>query len=139
MVEAQKHIGAGIKHDVSVPVSSVATFIAAASDAVASACPGMRAHSLRPCRRRQHPLQPRAAGRAPTAPRSWRETDAINHIVHDIADALDGSISAEHGIGLLKRDELPRYKPAVALELMRRIKAALDPDGIMNPGKMLAP
>ena len=56
-----------------------------------------------------------------------------------MAASFGGSISAEHGIGLLKRDELPRYKPAVALDLMRRIKAALDPDGIMNPGKILAP
>ena len=76
---------------------------------------------------------------AATARPSPRETARINEIVHDIAAALDGSISAEHGIGILKRDELPRYKPAVALDLMRRVKQALDPDGIMNPGKLLAP
>jgi len=50
---------------------------------------------------------------------------------------MDGSISAEHGIGRFKKDELARYKPAVALDLMRKLKAALDPDDLMNPGKIL--
>ena len=57
--------------------------------------------------------------------------------MHDRVHAFGGSISAEHGIGQLKRDYLPRYKDAVELDLMRRIKAALDPQGIMNPGKVL--
>ena len=57
--------------------------------------------------------------------------------MHDIVAALDGSISAEHGIGRLRRDDLQRYKPAIELELMRRIKQALDPDNIMNPGKVI--
>jgi FAD/FMN-containing dehydrogenase len=138
MVEAQKHLGGNIKHDVSVPVSRVATFITTASAAIERDFPGTRVipfghvgdgnihYNLAP--------KPRADGAAFLA-----QTDAFNHLVHDIATRLDGSISAEHGIGLLKRDELPRYKPAVALELMRKIKAALDPDGIMNPGKILAP
>ncbi len=52
---------------------------------------------------------------------------------------MDGSIAAEHGVGLIKRDELPRYKDPVALDLMRRLKGALDPMGILNPGKVLAP
>jgi FAD/FMN-containing dehydrogenase len=63
----------------------------------------------------------------------------LNRIVHDIVDALGGSISAEHGIGLLKVDEMARYKSPVELDLMRRIKAALDPHGLMNPGKVLPP
>ena len=57
--------------------------------------------------------------------------------MHDAVAAVHGSISAEHGIGVLRRDELPRYKSAVELALMRRIKQALDPLGIMNPGKMV--
>jgi FAD/FMN-containing dehydrogenase len=135
MVEAQKFIGGNIKHDVSVPVSQVATFIARASDAMVARVPNIQnipfGHvgdgnihfNLGP--------PPRTDSAAFMA-----RTGEINEIVHDIAVSLGGSISAEHGIGLLKRDELPRYKPAVAIDLMRRIKAALDPDGIMNPGKI---
>jgi len=61
----------------------------------------------------------------------------VNERVHDIVHALGGSISAEHGIGQLKRDELRRYKSALELEMMRSIKRAFDPQGLMNPGKVL--
>ena len=61
----------------------------------------------------------------------------IHGLVHDRVHAYEGSISAEHGVGQLKRDYLPRYKDPVELALMRKIKAALDPDGLMNPGKVL--
>ena len=63
--------------------------------------------------------------------------EAVNRIVHDSVAALAGSISAEHGVGALKREELQRYKSAVELDMMRAVKAALDPLGIMNPGKIL--
>jgi FAD/FMN-containing dehydrogenase len=69
--------------------------------------------------------------------RFLEQTDAAAHIVYDLVDAADGSISAEHGIGQLKRDELKRHKAELELELMRRIKAAFDPAGILNPGKVL--
>lgn len=62
----------------------------------------------------------------------------MNQQVHDAVAARGGSISAEHGLGVLRRDESARYKSAVELQLMRRIKAALDPLGLMNPGKLLA-
>jgi FAD/FMN-containing dehydrogenase len=136
MVEAQKHIGAGIKHDVAVPVSKVATFIAEASAAVAARYPGIR---LIPFGHvgdgniHFNLAQPLGADGAAFLAQ-W---SAVNHIVHDIAASLGGSISAEHGIGRLKVDELPRYKPAAALTLMRQVKTALDPQGIMNPGKIL--
>jgi FAD/FMN-containing dehydrogenase len=65
------------------------------------------------------------------------QQDALNRLVHDAVAAHGGSISAEHGIGVLRRDELPRYKSPVELALMRTLKRALDPLGIMNPGKML--
>jgi FAD/FMN-containing dehydrogenase len=136
MVEAQKHIGAGIKHDVSVPVSSVATFIARASAAVAAGFPGARPipfGHVGDGNIHFNIAQPVGGDRAVFL----AAQDNINHIVHDLATGLAGSISAEHGIGILKRDELPRYKPAVALDLMRRIKTTLDPDCIMNPGKIL--
>jgi FAD/FMN-containing dehydrogenases len=63
----------------------------------------------------------------------------FNRIVHDIVVDMRGSISAEHGIGLLKREELRRYKDPVALELMRALKRALDPHNLLNPGKVLPP
>ncbi len=138
MVEAQKHIGASIKHDVSVPVSKVANFILEASGAVASRYPGIRTipfGHVGDGNIHFNLAQPLAS--APAA--FIAETEALNRIVHDIAASYAGSISAEHGIGRLKRDELTRYKPAPALDLMRRIKHALDPDGIMNPGKVIAP
>ena len=65
----------------------------------------------------------------------WEE---LNRVVHDIVVAQGGSISAEHGIGVLKREEGRRYKSAIELDLMRRIKQAIDPNGIMNPGKGIA-
>ena len=65
------------------------------------------------------------------------QTAAVNRLVHDIAAELGGSISAEHGIGQLKRAELPRYKSAVEMDLMRALKQALDPRQLMNPGKIL--
>jgi FAD/FMN-containing dehydrogenase len=65
------------------------------------------------------------------------QTEDVNRVVHDSVAAFGGSISAEHGIGQYKRDELVRYKSPVELELMRAVKRALDPLGIMNPGKVL--
>ena len=64
----------------------------------------------------------------------WRR---FNELVHDLVHELDGSFSAEHGIGQLKKDDLVRYKSAVELELMKALKQTLDPKGIMNPGKVL--
>jgi len=64
----------------------------------------------------------------------WAE---MNKLVHDIVADMGGSVSAEHGIGQLKIEEMARYKSEVELDLMRRVKAALDPQGIMNPGKVL--
>ena len=60
-----------------------------------------------------------------------------NRIVYDVVDAVHGSISAEHGIGQLKRSELRRYKSEIEIELMHRIKAAFDPGGLFNPGKVI--
>ena len=64
----------------------------------------------------------------------WQE---FNDIVHGVVRELHGSISAEHGVGIMKRDEITHYKPAIEIELMGRIKHALDPHGIMNPGKVV--
>jgi len=136
MSEAQKAWGASIKHDVSVPVSRVADFIAEASRACRDFMPGVR-----PC-----PFGHFGDGNIHfnlTRPEAMTDAafldayPAFNRIVHDIVHAMRGAISAEHGIGLAKRAELTRYRDPVALALMRRLKAALDPAGVMNPGKIL--
>ena len=68
---------------------------------------------------------------------SHGERGNVNRLVHDIVAELDGSISAEHGLGQLRRDEARLYKPAVEMDLMARVKRALDPDNILNPGKVI--
>jgi D-lactate dehydrogenase (cytochrome) len=136
MVEGQKHEGGSIKHDVSVPVSKVAEFIVKAIAAVEAKLPGIRPIAFGHVGDGNvhfNLSQPKGADTAVFLAR-WAE---FNHIVHDLVQRFGGSISAEHGIGRLKRDELPRYKSALELELMRRVKHALDPDGLMNPGKVL--
>ncbi len=134
--EAQKPEGGSIKHDVSVPVSKVPAFIAEADEAVAAACPGIRPvpfGHVGDGNIHYNLTQPPGADKAAFLDR-WEE---ISGIVHGIATAHGGSISAEHGIGVMKRDALRGVKSPVELDMMRKIKAALDPDGLMNPGKLL--
>src|SRR5579862_8062529 len=138
LVEAQKHEGGSIKHDISVPVSKVANFILDANKAIAERLPGIRPNAFGHVgdgNIHYNIHQPAAADTKVFLARR----EEFNRIVHDIAVALGGSISAEHGIGRLKVEELAHYKPPIELELMRRIKAALDPGGIMNPGKIITP
>ena len=137
LVEAQKHEGGSIKHDVSVPVSRVATFILDANKAIAERLPGIRPNAFGHVgdgNIHYNIHQPEAADTKVFLARR----EEFNRIVHDIAVGLNGSISAEHGIGRLKVEELAHYKAPIEIELMRRVKEALDPDGIMNPGKILA-
>ncbi|HEY5608072.1 MAG TPA: FAD-binding oxidoreductase [Alphaproteobacteria bacterium] len=134
--EAQKFEGASVKHDVAVPVSRVADFLAAADRAVADAVPGIRICSfghLGDGNVHYNLSRPQSSGDAAFDAR-YAE---LNRLVHDIVTAMKGSISAEHGIGRLRREELQHYKSPVALDLMKKIKAALDPDNLMNPGKVL--
>ena len=137
LVEAQKHEGASHKHDVSVPVSKVAEFITHANHAIADRLPGIRPNAFGHVgdgNIHYNIHQPEAADKAVYLARR----EEFNRIVHDIAVGLNGSISAEHGIGRLKVEELAHYKAPLEIELMRRVKEALDPAGIMNPGKILA-
>ena len=141
ITESQKPEGASIKHDVAVPVSRVAEFITRATEIAAREIPGVRILAFGHVGdgNIHFNLSQPAGGAQDQAARArfTARTAAINALVHGVAAELDGSISAEHGIGLLKRAELPHYKSAVALDLMRMLKRTLDPDGIMNPGKVL--
>ena len=136
MSSAQKPEGGSIKHDVSVPVAAVPAFIAEANAAVVKLLPGARPvpfGHLGDGNIHYNVSQPIGADMADFLGR-WHE---VNAVVFAIVLRMGGSISAEHGIGLLKRDELPDVKDKVAIGLMRSIKAMLDPLGIMNPGKVL--
>jgi len=132
----QQHEGGSIKHDVSVPVVAVPALIAEADAAVAKLIPGARPVSfghLGDGNIHYNVSQPVGADKGAFLSR-WQE---VNDVVHGIVDRLGGSISAEHGIGVLKRKDLPQYKDPVAIDLMRTLKAALDPFNILNPGKVL--
>ncbi|AMW33888.1 FAD-binding oxidoreductase [Haematospirillum jordaniae] len=134
--EAQKHEGASVKHDISVPIGSVPEFLERAMQAVSQAVPG-----IRPC-----PFGHVGDGNIHfnlTQPETMSSADFLakwedlNRIVHDIVADMGGSFSAEHGIGRLKVDEMLRYKADEEIDMMRRIKKALDPQHILNPGVIL--
>ncbi len=134
--ESQKPEGGNIKHDVSVPIARIAEFIERAGRIVESICPGARPLPLGHFgdgNIHYNIAQPIGMEKE----RFLALWEPISREVHALAAEMDGSISAEHGIGRMKRADLARYKSAVELDLMRRIKAAFDPNGIMNPGKVL--
>jgi FAD/FMN-containing dehydrogenase len=136
IVEAQLYSGS-IKHDVSVRVSRVAEFMIRATAAVSERLPGIRPMAFGHVGDGNihfNLTQPVGADTASYLAR-WHE---FNDIVHGVVRELHGSISAEHGVGALKRDEIARYKSPVEIELMRRVKHALDPANIMNPGKVVS-
>jgi FAD/FMN-containing dehydrogenase len=133
---AQAAAGKNIKHDISVPISRIADFIETTDAQLAADYPGAQVvcfGHLGDGNLHYNVAPPEGTGHDDFL----AEQGPINRIVHDSVAAHGGSISAEHGIGALKRDELPRYKSPVELQLMRAVKAALDPLGIMNPGKIL--
>lgn len=134
--EAQAREGPNIKHDVSIPISRIADFIAATDAALARAHPGIRIVTFGHLGDGNVHYNVSAPEGAEPAAFS-RDPAAINLIVHDSVARFGGSISAEHGLGQLKREEILRYKSAPEMELMRSVKRALDPLGIMNPGKVL--
>ncbi|WP_226581131.1 FAD-binding oxidoreductase [Acuticoccus sediminis] len=134
--EIQQRIGAGVKHDVSVPVSSIDAFVAEADAALRAVYPGIRQCTFGHAgdgNLHYNPIRPEDWTDA-----AWKaETDAVNRIVHDIVMKYRGSITAEHGVGRLRRDELLRARSPIELKLMRTLKKAFDPKGILNPGKVL--
>ncbi|MDP2130358.1 MAG: FAD-binding oxidoreductase [Erythrobacter sp.] len=134
---AERAIGPAMQHDISVPVEKMPEFVLAASPAIESAFPGTRAVAfghLGDGNVHFHVLAPQGAERG-----AWEEADgkAVSAAVHDLVSQWGGSISAEHGIGQMKVDELARLHDPAALALMQRIKAALDPDNLLNRGKLL--
>ena len=134
--EAQKVEGVSIKHDIAVPVSRIPEFIARADTDLALAFPGVRIVAFGHVgdgNLHYNLSQPEAGANAEFI----ALTPRANRIVHDIVASLGGSISAEHGLGQLKRGEILRYKSEVEMNLMRAVKRALDPHNVMNPGKVL--
>lgn len=134
--EAQRPEGGSIKHDVSVPVARIPEFLAAAGAAVQRVCPGARPvvfGHFGDGNVHYNVTQPAGMDKAAYLA-LW---GPMSEAVHDVVASLNGSISAEHGIGQMKRSELVRFKSPLEIALMRKIKAALDPKGILNPGKLL--
>ena len=134
--EAQKPEGGSIKHDISVPVALIPEFLGEAAPVVEAVCPGARPvvfGHFGDGNVHYNVSQPPGMDKA----RFLAMWDPMSAAVHELVATMGGSISAEHGIGQMKRADLVRYKSTVELALMRKIKAALDPNGIMNPGKLL--
>ena len=137
--QAERTKGPAMQHDIAVPTERMADFLDQAAPAIEARWPGTRAFGfghLGDGNVHFHVQAPAGVDRA-----SWEMTEgkAISHAVHDLVTAWSGTISAEHGIGQLKVDELDRLGDPVALDLLRRVKHALDPMGLLNPGKLLAP
>jgi len=134
--ETQKVEGASIKHDISVPVSSIPAFIEKGAEAVRSVSPDARVVCFGHMGDGNlHYNISRPADGDDVAFLALYKP--MNKAVHDVVRSFGGSISAEHGIGQLKRAELIATAPPMAIDLMRRVKAAFDPAGIMNPGKVV--
>lgn len=135
---AERAKGPAMQHDIAVPVARMADFLDAAVPLIEGAWPGTRAFGfghLGDGNVHFHVQAPPGTDR-----QTWEENDgkAIGRQVHDLVTSWHGTISAEHGIGQMKADELARLADPVALALLRKVKAALDPQGLFNPGKLLA-
>jgi D-lactate dehydrogenase (cytochrome) len=136
MSDAQALEGPNVKHDISIPISRIAEFIDACDARLDRAFPGVRMVAFGHVgdgNLHYNAAHPEGSDPAVFLARS----SEINRIVHDTVAEFGGSISAEHGLGQYKRGEILRYKSAVEMELMRAVKRAIDPLGIMNPGKVL--
>ena len=136
LAELQKHEGASIKHDVSVPISRIADFMVEAQAVCEAALPGIRVCGfghIGDGNLHYNLTQPVGMD-----PREFlAQWHRFNTIVHDLVVVRGGSIAAEHGVGMMKRDELLHYKDPVALALMTTLKRSLDPSNLLNPGKIV--
>ena len=136
MSEAQKFEGGSIKHDIAVPVERVPEFLEKGLAAVAALVPGVRPvpfGHLGDGNIHFNFSVPKGGDSAAYLAR-WEE---VSRVVHDLVHDFEGSISAEHGLGVMKRDEILRYKSRTEMDVMRALKATLDPKGILNPGKVV--
>ena len=136
MSEAQGREGRNMKHDISLPLSRIEAFVNHTAQQLQAQFPGVRHYTFGHLGDGNLHYNIASPIGMPVAEHMARY-DALSRVVHDSVHAHGGSISAEHGIGLHKRDELPRYKSPVELSLMRRIKHALDPHNRLNPGKVI--
>jgi FAD/FMN-containing dehydrogenase len=134
---AQAAEGANIKHDIALPVSAIARFVASTDAALLRAFPGIRLVNFGHLGDGNLHYNVQAPAGADAAAFLREHEHGVNTVVYDAVGEFAGSISAEHGIGTLKRDELAQRKSPVALQMMRAIKQALDPNGLMNPGRVL--
>ena len=134
---AQAAEGANVKHDIALPVSSIPRFVDATDAALRRAFPGVRLVNFGHLGDGNLHYNVQAPEGTDASAFLNKFEHAVNTLVFDAVEAHRGSISAEHGIGALKRDELARRKSPVALQMMRAIKQALDPRGVMNPGRVL--
>jgi len=134
---AQSEEGLNIKHDISLPVSAIPAFCAETDALLAAETPGVRLVNFGHLGDGNLHYNVQAPEGDDPAAFLREQEERINHIVYDSVRRFGGSISAEHGIGSLKAGTLPQYKHPVAMTLMRRLKAALDPQNIMNPGRVL--
>lgn len=135
--EAQKFEGGSIKHDVSVPVGEIPNFLRRGIDAVSTLIPDVRPvpfGHLGDGNIHFNFSVPKGSDNDTFLAR-WSE---VSRVVHDLVHQLGGSISAEHGLGVMKRDEILRYKSADEMDVMRVLKRTLDPNNILNPGKVVA-
>jgi FAD/FMN-containing dehydrogenase len=134
--EAQKREGASLKHDVSVPIAAIPEFLAGGCAAVEVLIPGVRPVAFGHLGDGNIHFNFSAPKGGDDASFLARRND-VSRAVHDLVHTLGGSISAEHGLGIMKRDEIARYKSATELNVMRALKRTLDPNNILNPGKVL--
>ena len=136
MTEAQQRAGKNIKHDISIPISRIADFVAQTDAEITQQFPGVRMivfGHLGDGNLHYNVSPPKG-----TKGENFAEIEAaVNHVAHNAVHAFGGSVSAEHGLGVLRREEAARFKSPVELAMLSAIKKALDPQGIMNPGKGL--
>ena len=134
---AQAAEGLNIKHDISLPVSAIAAFVKQTDAALAQALPGIRVVNFGHLGDGNLHYNIQCPEGADAAEFLKTHEPAVNDMVYEAVMSFGGSVSAEHGIGRLKVDSLPQYKDPVALQLMCNIKQALDPQNLMNPGRVL--